>query len=62
MDDMTYIVVKNAENQHALWIGSRPVPDGWEPAGMTGDKDACLAFVRTAWTDITPLSVQRTMR
>ncbi len=51
-------VVRNAEDQHAIWPVHLDLPAGWEDIGFTGEKDACLRHVQLVWTDITPLSVR----
>lgn len=54
----TYAVVINHEEQYSLWPTGRPLPDGWEPEGFTGDRDACLAHVERVWTDMRPRSLR----
>ena len=54
-----YTVVRNHEEQYSIWPVDRDVPAGWQEVGVTGNKDACLAHIRTVWTDITPLSVRQ---
>lgn len=55
--DANYCVVRNDENQHSLWPAFAPVPDGWSVVHGPGRRDACLAYVRENWTDVTPTSV-----
>ncbi|ACR31400.1 MbtH family protein [Burkholderia glumae] len=52
-------VVVNAEQQYALWPDSLPRPAGWQFTGQAGPREACLEWVRTAWTDMRPLSVRQ---
>ncbi|GHE35608.1 MbtH family protein [Streptomyces vinaceus] len=54
-------VVVNHEEQHSIWPRDREVPPGWSEVGVAGSKDECLAYIRTAWPDITPLSVRRAL-
>jgi MbtH protein len=59
-DDSTlYKVVVNHEEQYSIWPASRPNPLGWQDAGKSGSKQACLDYVKTVWTDMRPLSVRR---
>ncbi len=52
-------VVRNAEEQHALWQSHLPLPVGWEEAGFTGTREECLEHVRRVWPDITPKSARQ---
>src|SRR5664279_736474 len=56
-----YVVVRNAEEQYSIWPAGRDVPAGWDTAGTVGTKDACLAHITEAWTDMRPLSLRRRM-
>ncbi|WP_084486337.1 amino acid adenylation domain-containing protein [Nocardia sienata] len=60
-DDRRYVVVVNAEEQHAIWPAAQPVPSGWSSRGGVGSKAECKDYVRRAWVDIRPLS-QRAVR
>jgi len=56
-----YVVVRNAEEQYSIWPAGRDVPAGWDTDGTVGTKDACLAHITEAWTDMRPLSLRRRM-
>jgi MbtH protein len=56
-----YTVVVNHEEQYSIWPVGRPIPAGWREAGQTGEKQACLDWIKTVWTDMRPLSVRRAM-
>ncbi len=60
-DDETtpYQAVMNLEEQYSIWPAARPLPLGWRPAGKTGTRSECLAFIEETWTDMRPLSVRR---
>ncbi|MFC8077826.1 amino acid adenylation domain-containing protein [Streptomyces sp. NPDC057307] len=49
-----YRVVVNEEGQYALWPLERQVPAGWADTGCHGERERCLAFVETVWTDLRP--------
>ncbi|MET7951716.1 MbtH family protein [Micromonospora sp. NPDC005324] len=56
-ETLTYVVVVNSENQHALWPELVDIPDGWltvfGPAGHRG----CLTYVDRSWADMRPKSL-----
>lgn len=55
---MEYRVVVNDEEQYSIWPTGREIPAGWHDVGVRGDKEACLAHIRTVWTDLRPRSVR----
>jgi MbtH protein len=54
-----FVVLINHEEQYALWPVNKPVPEKWRPAGVSGSKEECLAYVRRVWTDMRPLSIRQ---
>ncbi|MGW6258072.1 MbtH family protein [Streptomyces sp. NPDC055085] len=52
-----FFVVVNHEGQYALWPELAQVPVGWTVASGAADRDACIDFVNTHWTDMRPLSL-----
>lgn len=56
-----YRVVTNHEEQYSIWLASRPLPDGWFDAGVTGTREECLAHVDRVWTDMRPASLRAAM-
>ena len=56
-----YRVVINHEEQYSIWPADRELPLGWEDAGFSGQKDACLAHIQEVWTDMRPLSLRKQM-
>ncbi|MFE9029172.1 MbtH family protein [Streptomyces iakyrus] len=56
-----YLVVVNHEEQYSIWFAGRAVPAGWRPVGEAGTKQECLARIESVWTDLTPLSVRRSL-
>ncbi|HYQ66189.1 MbtH family protein [Actinophytocola sp.] len=61
MDERTYRVVANHEEQYSIWLADREPPPGWRRAGIEGSRDECLAHIATVWTDMRPLSLRRSM-
>jgi MbtH protein len=57
----TYVVVRNHELQYSIWWAGRSLPAGWEPAGKSGTKEECLAYIDGVWTDMRPLSLRQWM-
>jgi MbtH protein len=57
-----YIVVLNHEEQYSIWPEYKSIPDGWHPAGKSGDKEACLEYIKAVWTDMRPLSLRKQMQ
>lgn len=56
-----YTVVVNHEEQYSIWPAAKALPAGWREAGKTGEKQECLEWIKTVWTDMRPLSVRRAM-
>ncbi len=54
----TFIIVRNHEDQHALWQTHLALPHGWEDVGFSGTKEQCLQHVQRVWPDITPKSAR----
>jgi MbtH protein len=59
--ETTYTVVVNHEEQYSIWPAYKDLPLGWSPAGPTGPKAECLAYIEEVWTDMRPLSLRRAM-
>jgi MbtH protein len=53
-----YIVVVNDEEQYSIWPSGQRIPAGWQPAGKSGSKRACLEWIDATWTDMGPRSVR----
>ncbi len=60
-DTHIYSVVMNHEEQYSIWPADRELPLGWSDAGFSGDKDACLEYIKEVWTDMRPLSLRKRM-
>ena len=56
-----YRVLINDEEQYSIWPEQLAIPAGWREAGPSGDKESCLAYIETVWTDMRPLSLRKTM-
>ncbi|MCF2908653.1 MULTISPECIES: MbtH family protein [Pseudoalteromonas] len=60
-DNGTFKVLVNHEEQYSLWPSYKSVPGGWQDVGVEGDKETCLAYINTHWTDMRPLSLRQAM-
>ncbi|MFB6893046.1 MbtH family protein [Kitasatospora sp. NPDC056327] len=58
MSDTLYQVVRNDEEQHALWPAGAALPAGWAAEGFVGTEQECTAHVDAVWPDIRPLSMR----
>ena len=59
LDDLTYNVVVNHEEQYSIWPVDRDLPNGWHTAGKSGSKAECLSHISDVWTDMRPLSLRQ---
>ncbi|MFB7916758.1 MbtH family protein [Streptomyces sp. NPDC056061] len=62
IDDRTYRVVLNDEEQYSIWWTDRDLQAGWRAEGKEGTREECLAHIDTVWTDMRPLSLRRHMQ
>ncbi|MFJ1708654.1 MbtH family protein [Kitasatospora sp. NPDC088346] len=61
IQDGTYLVLVNEENQHSLWPAFIDVPAGWTVAHAEDTRQACLDYVNEHWTDLRPASLVAAM-
>jgi MbtH protein len=61
IDDRTYRVVLNDEEQYSIWWADRELPAGWRAEGTAGTRAECLAHIDEVWTDMRPLGLRRRM-
>lgn len=60
-ETMQYKVVVNHEEQYSIWPLERENPAGWNDAGKSGTREACLAYIEEIWQDMRPRSVRERM-
>ncbi len=60
-NEANYLVLINDEGQHSLWPAFRDVPDGWTVIGPQGNRQDCLNWIETNWTDMRPKSLIESM-
>ncbi|GAA0416085.1 MbtH family protein [Streptomyces luteireticuli] len=58
VDERTYHVVRNIEEQYSIWPVDQDMPDGWAAVGKTGGREECLSYIDEVWTDMRPLSLR----
>ncbi len=56
-----YKVVVNHEEQYSIWPVDLENALGWQDAGKSGTKEACLSYIREVWKDMRPLSLRKAM-
>lgn len=61
MPEITYLVVRNDEEQYSIWAADLPIPAGWHDQGFRGSKPDCLAHIDQAWQDMRPRSLRLAM-
>jgi MbtH protein len=52
-----FMVLLNDEGQYSIWPDQREIPTGWNKAGYSGSKEACISYVDEIWTDMRPKSL-----
>ncbi|MEU3994105.1 MbtH family protein [Streptomyces platensis] len=52
-----YLVLVNDESQHSLWPAFAVVPAGWNVVLPENNRQACLDYINTNWTDMRPKSL-----
>lgn len=60
-ENAAFNVVVNHEEQYSIWPADRELPAGWKAVGKPLTKQECLAYIETAWVDMRPLSLRRSM-
>lgn len=61
-NETLYVVVVNGEEQYSIWPANKDIPKGWRQVGERKEKDACLGYIGSVWTDMRPKSLQESMR
>jgi MbtH protein len=61
VDEGTYLVVRNDEEQYSVWAADRELPLGWHAEGTQGTRSMCLDHIGRIWTDMRPASLRRRM-
>lgn len=56
--DGTFLVLRNAEEEHSIWPAFAEVPRGWHVALPESSRADALAHVEATWTDLRPKSLR----
>ncbi|WP_217562685.1 MbtH family NRPS accessory protein [Paenibacillus sp. GbtcB18] len=62
MEEPIFAVVVNEEEQYSLWPADKVVPLGWKVVGPSGNKQECLQYIESVWTDMRPMSLRNKMQ
>jgi MbtH protein len=54
-----YKVMINQARQYSLWPANLEPPLGWNEAGCTGTRQACLSYIAQLWTDLKTFGLQQ---
>lgn len=52
--DEPYLVLVNDAGQYSLWPTFADVPAGWTVVHGPAERETCLEYVNTHWTDMRP--------
>lgn len=59
MNETTYQVVINDEEQYSIWPSYRALPAGWRATGPApASRQACLDYIEAHWVDMRPRSLR----
>jgi MbtH protein len=47
-----FYVLVNAGDQYSIWPAFADIPTGWRPVFGSANRQECLAYVETNWTDM----------
>ncbi len=56
-----YRVIVNKEGQFCIWQSDIEISSGWQDTGISGSKETCADYIKTHWTDLRPVSLQKQM-
>jgi MbtH protein len=59
--DGRFLVLVNDEGQYSLWPSFSEVPAGWSVELPEADRQTCLDYIESHWTDMRPRSLVEKM-
>lgn len=59
--DGRFVVLVNDEGQHSLWPSFAGIPQGWVVVLPESDRQTCIDYVESHWTDMRPKSLAEEM-
>jgi uncharacterized protein YbdZ (MbtH family) len=57
-EGMDYLVLANLEEMYSIWPAVREIPEGWTAVGPKGERQFCLDWIDSHWTDMRPKSLK----
>ncbi|AKQ75165.1 MbtH family protein [Bacillus licheniformis] len=54
----TYVVLMNQDGQYSLWPAFIHIPAGWEVVCGEASRSACIDYISSNWTDLSPNSIK----
>jgi MbtH protein len=57
-ENIPFLVLVNAENQHSLWPEFMVIPEGWDVVCGPASRKECIEYTEENWKDIKPKSLQ----
>ncbi|NNH75066.1 MbtH family protein [Nocardia uniformis] len=60
-EDAQFYVLVNEEAQYSLWPVFAAIPGGWAIARGPAQRETCLEYVESHWTDMRPRSLVEAM-
>ena len=57
-ESTNFLVVINSEEQYSIWPDYKLLPGGWKKEGKSGNKQECLNYIDSTWTDMRPKSLR----
>lgn len=52
-----FLVLANHEGQYSLWPVGVETPDGWQVVYSSANRQECIEYVDSVWSDLRPLSL-----
>ncbi|MCV2401572.1 MbtH family NRPS accessory protein [Marinomonas sp. C2222] len=56
-----FTVVINEQEQYSIWPTYHNTPTGWKEVGVIGNKETCLAYIKTTWIDMRPKNLKENL-
>lgn len=57
MTEALWRAVRTDDGRYSIWPAELPVPAGWRPTEVCGDKAECLSWIAENWVDARPAGI-----
>jgi uncharacterized protein YbdZ (MbtH family) len=57
-ESIDYLVLVNHDEAYSIWPAFRELPEGWTVVGPKGERQPCLDWIESNWTDMRPGSLR----